>query len=244
MSDFKVTVKEIEDATIEAIYWWNRTEFHYNKYFTKIDIICKDKELKNFFNRTIFEVFLKEYSIRRNLNSKYQTVDKFLDDLVKMGFFAEVKRRNANITIIDTTSAKLKSKGSVTAKETKSLLSKIAFLVNPSVFALYDTLAKASLWKIVANSKLAQRKDLESYNGYYRCFEELLSEVKKQKHFEKANKILEVFNGTEAHLYFTKNKKAFELRVVDKLLWIKGQSVGAREINNEQYIKLLKLSRQ
>jgi hypothetical protein len=58
---------------------------------------------------------------------------------------------------------------------------------------------------------------------------------------EYANNVLEEFGGTEAHLYFTKNKKAFELRVVDKLLWIKGQGAGAREINNEQYIKLLKL---
>ena len=237
MKDIKITKKEIEDATIEAIYWWNRTEFHYNKYFNKIDKICKDKELKNFFNRTIFEVFLKEYSVRRNLKSEYQTIDKFLDDLVKIGFFDKVSK--GDIEIIDKTSTKLKDSESVTIKETKSLLSKIAFLVNPSVFVLYDRLAKDGLWKFQSEDKL--RKTFDSYCGYYYCFEELLIEVKKQKHFEHANKILDMFAETEAHRYFSNNKIEFELRVVDKLLWIKGKVNGSREINNKQYIKLLKL---
>lgn len=237
MDNIKITKKEIEDATIEAIYWWNRTEFHYNKYFNKIGKICKDKDLKNFFNRTIFEVFLKEYSVRRNLEKGYQTIDKFLDDLVKIGFFDKVSK--GDIEIIDKTSAKLKDSKSVTIKETKSLLSKIAFLVNPTDFVLYDRLAKDGLWKFQSEDNL--RKTFDSYSGYYSCFEELLIEVKKQKHFEQANKILDMFAETEAHRYFSKNKKAFELRVVDKLLWLKGQVNGSREINNKQYIKLLKL---
>ena len=237
MKDIKITPKEIEDATIEAIYWWNRTEFHYNRYFNKIGKICKDKDLKNFFNRTIFEVFLKEYSVRRNLEKGYQTIDKFLDDLVKIGFFDKVSK--GDIEIIDKTSAKLKDSKSVTIKETKSLLSKIAFLVNPTDFVLYDRLAKDGLWKFQSEDNL--RKTFDSYSGYYSCFEELLIEVKKQKHFEHANKILDMFAETEAHRYFSKNKKAFELRVVDKLLWLKGQVSGSREINNKQYIKLLKL---
>lgn len=239
MGNFKVTAKEIEDATIEAIIWWNRTEYHYNKYFNKIDIIVNDKDLMNFFNRTIFEVFLKEYSVRRNLKSEYQTVDKFLQDLVKMGFFDKVSK--ADIGIIDKISSKLKNSKSVTVKETKSLLSKIAFLVNPSVFVLYDKLAKEGLWRFLPEDTVIKRKELDTYNGYHHFFQKFSSEVIEQKKFGKANEILEEYSGTEAHLYFTKNKKAFELRVVDKLLWIKGQVGGSRPVNNKKHKKLLKL---
>ena len=37
----RFTKKEITDATIEAIYWWNRNEFHYHRYFSNLDKIYK-----------------------------------------------------------------------------------------------------------------------------------------------------------------------------------------------------------
>ncbi len=126
-------------------------------------------------------------------------------------------------------------------KETKSLLSKIAFLVKASVFVLYDRLAKDGLWTFQSEDTEIKRKQYDSYKGYYICFNKLLNELQKQKCSDAANKILDKsFKGTEAHSYFTKNKKAFELRVVDKILWIRGQPEGAREINNKPYLSLLK----
>ncbi len=163
-------------------------------------------------------------------------------EIIKIGFFKEVKKETSDVGIIDSTSEHLKKNSSVTDNETKSLLSKIAFLVNPSVFTLYDTLAKASLWKIMRGSNELKRKDLESYAVFHEHILKLVVQLKKQKKLDHAKNILRDFKGTVAHNYFTKNPEAYELRVVDKLLWIKGQKKDARKINNEQYSKLLKLA--
>lgn len=233
------TQKEIENATIEAIYWWNRTEFHYNYYFNRMDKISKSKDLQGFFAQKIFEVFLKEYSIRRNLPAGYKSVDSFIDKLNDIGFFKAVQSNKADIKIIDVVSRDLKK--TATTKETKSLLSKIAFLVNPSKFVLYDSLAKKSIWEIIQKDKSTNRKDLENYFNFHQSVERLLNKMKAKGDFKDTKKILSEFKGTEAYTFFSKNEAAFQLRIIDKLLWIRGQNKTSRKINNEQYSKLRKL---
>ena len=51
---------QIENATLEAIYWWNRDEDYYHNYFSKLDSIYKDKPMLEFFTAKVFEVFLRE----------------------------------------------------------------------------------------------------------------------------------------------------------------------------------------
>ena len=75
-----INTKEIETATLEAIYWWNRDESYYHNCFANFDNIYKDKAMLEFFTTKIFEVFLREYSIRRNLSAGHENVNKFIDE--------------------------------------------------------------------------------------------------------------------------------------------------------------------
>lgn len=236
----KITNKEITDATIEAIYWWNRTEHYYHQYFKRIDEIHKNKELFNFFTHKLFEVFLKEYSIRRNISAGYKSVDSFLNELTKKGFVKKVK--SGDLNVIDNISGVLKLSGKSTKKETKSLLSKMAFLINPTVYSLYDTQSKASLWNIVKNDAMIKLKDLNSYSKYCEGIKTIQKQFRESRLFITSKEILKEYKATEAYIFFTNEENAFELRIIDKLLWIKGQKKDSRKINNEQYIHLLNIS--
>jgi hypothetical protein len=74
----EITDQHIKDATIEAIYWWNRTENYYHEYFKKIDDMIECPELFNFFTQKVFENFLREYAIRRTISAGYKSVDSLL----------------------------------------------------------------------------------------------------------------------------------------------------------------------
>jgi hypothetical protein len=92
-----MTVSEIENATLEAIYWWNRDEYYYHSYFSQMDKIYRDKKVLDFFTRKIFEVFLKEYSVRRNLSSGVNSVISFIDELFEYDFFRFVQKGETEI---------------------------------------------------------------------------------------------------------------------------------------------------
>jgi hypothetical protein len=235
----QITNKQIQAATIEAIYWWNRDEYYYNQYFCKLDIIYKDKELLAFFTQKIFETFLREYSIRRNISSGFASVDSFIKEIVSNKFVVQVKA--GNTSIIDSVSGRLKNSGISTTKETKSLLSKVAFLINPNVFSLYDMQAKKALWALVKDSNTVYNKDLNNYSAFMTQIQKLKDNLKQQGCFAEAASLLKQYRKTEAYSFFSKNPNAFELRIVDKLLWLKGQSINIRKVDNEAYNNLLKL---
>ncbi len=235
----EITNKQIQAATIEAIYWWNRDEYYYHQYFCKLDIIYKDKELLAFFTQKIFETFLREYSIRRNISSGFASVDSFIKEIVTNKFVVQVKADDTSI--IDSVSGKLKNSGISTTKETKSLLSKVAFLINPNVFSLYDMQAKKALWSMLKNSNTIYNKDLNNYSAFMTQIQTLNNTLKQESYFTEAASLLNQYRKTEAYSFFTKNPNAFELRIVDKLLWLKGQPINIRKVNNEAYNKLLKL---
>ena len=227
----------IDDATYEAIYWWNRDEAYYHQYFSKFDIIYHDKDLLKFFTNKIFEVFLREYSIRRNISSGYQNVDKFIDELFEFNFIKRVK--NGETNVIDKTSDAIKSKGNSTKRNTKSLLSKLAFLINPSSFYLYDTLAKNSIYKIYEQKNEMTHQKLEDYSNFIVFTDLLKNQISQEGLFENSYVILKKFINTQANSFFSKDNQAFEMRITDKYLWLL-QNENSRDLKNEKYIDLLK----
>lgn len=116
---------DVVQATYEAIYWWNRDEYYYHYYFSRLDVIHKDKNLMAFYTSKVFDMFLREYAVERNISEGYRSVDTFLNDIIKHRFINEVK--NGNPEIIDKVSTQLKTSSASTERQTVSLLSKIAF---------------------------------------------------------------------------------------------------------------------
>jgi hypothetical protein len=229
--------KDIRNATLEAIYWWNRNENYYFLHFKNIEKIYKNKSDLEFFTTKIFEVFLKEYSVRRNLSSGPETVDNFISVLIKKDFFQLVKK--GQIEVIDKISKQLKKENKVTDRQTISLLSKIAFLINPVEFSLYDRLAKESLWEINKNKNNFEKKSLGNYSNFLKEIDNLLilSEKSLNEHLDILNK----FKDTPAYEYFSKNPIAFKRRILDKYLWISHQNQSNKKIYNEPYLKFSKM---
>jgi hypothetical protein len=237
-----MTKELIENATLEAIYWWDRDENYYHKYFSNLPKIYEDKLLLEFFTVKIFEVFLKGYSIRRNLSAGPKSVDKFIDELFQNQFVQNVKA--GNIEIIDGLSQEIKQKGNSTNRQTKSLLSKIAFLINPHKFSLYDNLAKQSLWEIQKKDKSYRRYELENYSVFIKQINKLIEQSDQELKMSKT--ILNSYKATVSYNFFTKHPKTFDRRIIDKFLWLRKQSQNskARKVNNRAYSKFLTIKNE
>jgi len=241
-----MTKDEVENATLEAIFWWNSTESNYHNYFSRMDdIYYKKPRIFEFFITKTFEIFLREYSVRRNIRKNYKSVDLFIKTIIEQDFVTKV--RDGKTSIVDELSEHLSTYKSITNnRQTRSLLSKIAFLINPTEFSLFDNLAKQSLWEIIKKdkSRTCKKKDLEAYSIF-------LAEVEKQidSSFPKNpdyNKILLEFEGTNAHRYFKLNKEAFKRRIYDKYLWLQSNNKkkNSRKIINTPYKEFLKLQKK
>lgn len=230
--------RDIIQATYEAIYWWNRDENYYHYYFSRLDVIHKDKKLLSFFTSKVFDMFLREYAVRRNISEGYLSVDTFLQDIVKYRFIKEAKRGNTEI--IDIVSSELKTSSDSTTRQTISLLSKIAFLINPNTFSLCDTLTKNSLHFLIEDKKI-KRTHLDKYTVFKSQIDRTRSDMEKKSQFTISNNILKEFKGTEAGRFFKINKDAFELRVIDKLLWLWAQPEDSRKVDNQEYLKFISL---
>lgn len=235
MKKFEVSSIEVENALIDAIYWWDRTEGYYHRYFKGINLIHEDPAAFTFFVQKIFSIFLREYSIRRNIPSGEKSVTTFLDLLLESEFIESVKDGDPNI--IDKTSDKLIKKR-FTDRRTISLLSKIAFLINPSVYSLYDSLAKNSLYKVINLEGRVTRDELQTYHNFHKQILELSDKFEKLDIFSKAQNLLREYSETEAVIFFSKNEEAFKLRLIDKFLWIYSSD---KEVNNLGYKNLLRL---
>jgi len=231
-----ITQSEIDNATFEAIYWWNRDEHYYHKYFSQLSSIYNDKELLSFFTTKIFEVFLREYAIRRNLSSGYNSVDIFINELFEYNFVSNVLDGNTNI--IDDVSDLIKANGNSTNRQTKSLLSKVAFLINPHNFLLFDSLAKESLWKLKNDKRKFKYKEIENYTGFLKQTILLHNEIESVGLFKNTDSILSLFKSTFAFDFFGNNNEAFQMRIIDKALWLLGQDPEGRKYKQSEYIKL------
>ena len=229
------------NAIIEAIYNWNRTEGYYHTYFSKLDLIFEDKKLLNFFTTKIFHNFLREYSVRRNIKKDDSSVDTFIYILIKDEFYNNDTFFNAvkagKTEIIDVMSNKLKdSNDSITnSKESRSLLSKIAFLINPTSFSLQDTLVKESLWKEIKKKSTYKKYQIEKYDIYLEAINQEIQSLDDEHIVQVLNK----FINTSAYNFFTNNPEAFKRRIFDKFLWIEHNNT--RDMNNESYKQFLEL---
>ena len=45
---------DFKNATLEAIYWWNRVEYRYHEHFKLFDEIYNNKKLLPFFTSKVF----------------------------------------------------------------------------------------------------------------------------------------------------------------------------------------------
>ena len=238
MKGLQVSSFEVENALIDSIYWWDRTEGYYHSYFKNISLIYKDPAAFTFFVQKIFSIFLREYSIRRNIPSGDESVISFLEIILESDFVQSVSSGDQNI--IDNTSDELIKNG-FTDRRTISLLSKIAFLINPSVYSLYDSLAKNSLYKVMNIEGRVTREELQTYRNFHMQILELSDKFEKLDIFSKAQNLLKEYSETEAVIFFSKNEDAFKLRLIDKFLWIYSSD---KEVNNLGYKNLLRLEKK
>jgi hypothetical protein len=236
-----MTKENIENATLEAIYWWNRDEDYYHKYFSQLDNIYENKPALDFFLKKIFDMFLREYSVRRNLSQGQRILRDFFDEIFNTNFFEDVK--NGRREVIDNVSESLKSHGkSTNHRHTKSLLSKVAFLINPHKFYLYDSLAKKAIWTIIKDDKSIKQIELENYECFVEQTELLRKSFFDKGLFQYSKNILDEFKDTKSYKFFSNYNDAFEMRIVDKYLWILAQE--DTHFDNKVYLNLIKISKE
>jgi hypothetical protein len=231
LSDIESTTLEIENSTLETIYWWNRTESYYHKYFSQLDRVCSDNVVFDFFVSKIFQVFLGEYSIRRNIAAGENSPKIFLEQLLRKEFYNRVI--SGDTSVIDELSSYFKNESITNNRETRSLLSKIAFLINPIDFSLLDSYAKDSLWDKIKSSKTVSRQAINTYTGFI----DQINIYMDANHglFSDIHDTLSHFENTDAFSYFNDNPDAFKRRVFDKYLWISIARKNGRVIDNSGY---------
>lgn len=222
----------LRNAAYEAIWWWNRDEWHFHHYFSKLDEIRKDEADLRFFSDKLFGVFLNLYSVRRTIKSGNSTILIFLQQILERDFVEAVKKGDK--VIIDKLSdeLKFKSEDKVTNRQTISLLSKAAFLINPHDFSLFDTNAKTSLGKLLEDIPGFHKSSLNTYDGFIEHIDKLLQEADTQ--LSELLPLLDDFMGTAAFQYFSKKHFAFKRRILDKYLWLV-QIANGRPIDNSVY---------
>lgn len=239
-----ITKEELENATIEAIFWWKNIERFYHYQFKEINSILNKKrmEYQEFFILKYFNPFLKEYSVRRNIKNGDQNVFEFLKTLRREGFFVELNHENKEIDkkVIDQLSEYLCNKTELTnRKNCKSLLSKIAFIIRPDQFFIYDSLAKSSIKKFrknlnTRNNQNIRSKDLENYQTFYELSKLLTKDVDLE-----LNLVIEEFQEEILHSckeLISKDNKAIKMRIIDKHLWIKSQEKGEDDFNTNNHL--------
>jgi hypothetical protein len=223
---------DIQNSALESIYWWNRTESYYHTYFSSLEDIAKDAGVFAFFVSKIFNTFLGEYSVRRNIAAGETSVHVFAKRLVDSGFYRQIVA--GDLEAVDYFSEEYSKEYELTnGRQTHSLLSKIAFLINPIDFSLMDTYAKESLWQLIKGENVIRRKELNRYSGFIACVNQYIE--RHQALFLELEELLAKFKGTEAFEFFEVNPAAFRRRIFDKLLWIKIAKRNGRNIDNSAY---------
>lgn len=226
---------DFRNAAYEAIYFWNRYEWYYHEVFLKVEVLKQNDEAYDFFIAKVFETFLKEYSIRRNLPAGHEVPKKFMSVLIELGFTEEIKMGNTKI--IDRINGTLKSE--FRYKSTISLLSKIAFLINPSAFSLYDSLARKSVYELLKHRNVYKYAQLSQYDHFIAAINILIKDY--QNELTTQMEVLTEFDDSPAVTYFSQNPEAFHMRILDKYLWIQSTS---RSANNDGFRKFLEIIEQ
>ncbi len=216
---------KIIGSTYEAIFWWNRTESLYHKSFSKIGLLKENEKAKKFFIRKVFDTFLKEFAVRRNVAKGYNSVELLFENLFSNDNIIRIQ--NENKEIVDELSETYAKLEFTNYKQTRSLISKCAFMINPSHFSLLDEYTKISLSKITEKSKI-------SFDNSYSTFISAINDeiINIENFSETYNPILEKFKETDAYVFFKDNPNAFVRRIFDKYLWI--ERLDDKEVRIEE----------
>lgn len=260
--DIKRTKEQLRTACQETIFYWNLCEGYYHYHSAQIS---KKADQENdaswllFYHEKIYQAFLRQYSIRRNLVADEKNSDpkglELLKTLQSIEFFKSL--HDGKRDTIDKANEYLKSKTELVPyvnndnkergrRSTRSLLGKTAFLVNPAVYSLYDNLAKDALHKIVLElredtdhahyfPKKVMKKSLsENYEKFLDCSDTLITYLDKECEFSAIRvKSLIYFKDTHAGKYFAENDDCYKRRATDKFLWIMEHEKRNRPVNNE-----------
>jgi len=268
-----LTTSQLEKGCQEAIFYWNLYEDYYHRYFVQVNDRINDNDWLEFYYQKIYQAFLRQYSIRRNITADKEGEDpiglQLIRYLQKEGYYTSLL--DGDETVIDRISEKLKETCLVPLKnkndESKgrrsciSLLSKTAFLVNPARYSLYDNLAKDALHMLFAGikrnnlparggsnySKKSVRKGLlsQSYEMFNSYNNILIEHLSTHHDFDQilANS-LKGFEDTNAYTYFRDNPESYKRRATDKFLWITKYENNSRTVNNARILEFLPLSRK
>jgi hypothetical protein len=228
----KIENKTLKAGILETIYYWNKSEYFYNKYFSQIKNIFKSESNLTFLANKIFPSFLSEYGVRRNLPQGPEIYLYFLKELEKSDFFNRVALND--ISVIDEISEYLKSEKNLIQRNTKSLLSKFACLINPNYFFMMDSFAKLSIKKLCLED--IKKIEIDEYSKYHSLCLKLSEEIDHNYETGIFQGLLRSFPNSPAHDYFGKNMNAFKYRTVDKILWITSSNNSNILSTNDCYL--------
>jgi len=151
---------------------------------------------------------------------------------MKSSYFTRIK--SGDITVIDDISDQFRTQSALTnGRQIKSLLSKMAFLINPHNFSLMDNFAKDSLWKIIRHKKQIKKVELENYSTFFEQSGLLIKE--NLNNIKELNNCLSDFKPSDAYSFFTDNQAAYQRRVFDKYLWLMRATSNGKVIVNNAY---------
>lgn len=219
----KIDDKDIKIACLSATFYWLTSDYNHHKIFQeKIDGSIFDDYKKEFYKFTV------AFSVRRTIKNPtkdetnelegVEVTNLLLEDLSKKnGFIDEAK--NGDLNAVD----KFLNEGNRKKwNNIVSCLGKFAALIKPETYAMYDTLAVKTM-KELSNYR---KSNVDTYKHYMGYFEALKREVE-----EKYGDIINSgFNNFEEkyskYTPINKNKsiarEAYVNRMIDKLLWHKG----------------------
>lgn len=123
------------------------------------------------------------------------------------------------------------------------MLSKFAFLINPSAFSLYDRNSKGAVCDINKETEGFLQKHVDTYSGFILFVDQILEENREL--LEDQISILASFKGTEAYNYFSIHQDVFIRRILDKYFWLhyyqRHKGIEDSEMDNNPYQDFIKI---
>jgi len=219
----------------EAINWWLHDEYFYHNLFSDLDRVINKIGI-HFVSNHIFAMFLKQYSVRRTLTGGSGVPQEFLQEIRESGFYE--KAIDGNTKVIDELHNRFEHASNTSVK---SALSKFAVMCNPAKFVMYDKRSRKGVHHIL-NTELNEKTTYKKID-HYQTYVKLAQRISDVYSDEEVKEALETVNSDSRVNLFIKNKKAFKLRVADKLCWLNGydrKKDPPKEFEMPTYIKLFK----
>ena len=206
MKNLKLEANILSIACLEASYWWVNWEEHYHK-----TLIKWNQESSSQFSRddkTLFCNFIAKYSLQRSIPGGEKAQKQLLEKIKDAGFFDKAKTGEP---FIDDFAKQNRHND----KMLISLYSKLATLINPAAYTMYDNRAKVGLARMIKGQESMSTH--KSYHGFYYDWEKVYDFIKtKEALISKHKRYLETHFEIDKTLLTT---EIYIRRVVDKYLW-------------------------